>query len=140
MVTEEALPNYSVSLEHIVKDSDRDHRHSLGTWLRGWTAEENRHGDLLNAYLRLTGRVDMRSVEQTVHHLIRGGFDPGPQGDDYARADLRVVPGTSDPDHHTATSAGSPLNRGTTTSPGSAARSPATRRGTRRFTRGSSVR
>ena len=35
-------------------------------WLRGWTSEENRHGDLLNAYLRLTGRVDMRSIELTV--------------------------------------------------------------------------
>nr|CAB3495598.1 unnamed protein product [Digitaria exilis] len=25
-------------------------------WLRGWTAEENHHGDLLNRYLYLTGR------------------------------------------------------------------------------------
>ena len=46
-------------------------------WLRGWTAEENRHGDLLNAYLRLTGRVDMLAVERTIHHLIRNGFAPG---------------------------------------------------------------
>ena len=50
----------------------------------GWTAEENRHGDLLNAYLRLTGRVDMRSVERTVHHLIRNGVNVGNHGDDYA--------------------------------------------------------
>jgi acyl-[acyl-carrier-protein] desaturase len=84
MVTEEALPNYSVSLEHIVKDSRGAIDTPWATWLRGWTAEENRHGDLLNAYLRLTGRVDMRSVEQTVHHLIRGGFDSGHKDDDYA--------------------------------------------------------
>jgi hypothetical protein len=32
-------------------------------WSRGWTSEENRHGDLLNRYLYLTGRVDMRSIE-----------------------------------------------------------------------------
>jgi len=79
MVTEEALPNYSVSLEHIVKDSRGAIDTPWANWLRGWTAEENRHGDLLNAYLRLTGRVDMRSVEQTVHHLIRDGFNSGHQ-------------------------------------------------------------
>ena len=50
--------------------------------MRGWTAEENRHGDLLNAYLRLTGRVDMRAVERTIHHLISNGFDSRNKGDD----------------------------------------------------------
>jgi len=84
MVTEEALPNYSVSVEHIVKDSRGAIDTPWADWLRGWTAEENRHGDLLNAYLRLTGRVDMRAVEQTVHHLIRRSFDSGHEGDDYA--------------------------------------------------------
>ncbi len=74
MVTEEALPNYSVSLEQVARDPTGVGDDPWARWLRGWTAEENRHGDLLNAYLRLTGRVDMRSVERTVHHLIRGGF------------------------------------------------------------------
>jgi hypothetical protein len=32
-------------------------------WTRRWTAEENRHGDLLNKYLYLSGRVDMRQIE-----------------------------------------------------------------------------
>lgn len=76
MVTEEALPSYAVSLNLL----SRDYRGTAGTpwatWARGWTAEENRHGDLLNAYLRLTGRVDMRAVETTVHHLLTNGFDP----------------------------------------------------------------
>ncbi len=91
MVTEEALPNYSVSLNRIVKDMTGIGDAPWSRWLRGWSAEENRHGDLLNAYLRLTGRVDMRSVEQTIHHLIskgfsalRGGFDPSSEGDTYA--------------------------------------------------------
>ena len=53
-------------------------------WLRGWTAEENRHGDLLNAYLRLTGRVDMRAIERTIHHLLRNGFSPRTEGDEYS--------------------------------------------------------
>jgi acyl-[acyl-carrier-protein] desaturase len=91
MVTEEALPNYAVSLNQIVKDTTGTGDTPWALWLRGWTAEENRHGDLLNAYLRLTGRVDMRAVERTIHHLIargfnplRGGFDPVSQGDAYA--------------------------------------------------------
>ncbi|GAC1451644.1 MAG: acyl-ACP desaturase [Isosphaeraceae bacterium] len=84
MVTEEALPNYSVSLNHIVRDMTGIDTTPWAQWLRGWTAEENRHGDLLNAYLRLTGRVDMRAVEKTVHHLIRNGFSPRTKGDNFA--------------------------------------------------------
>ena len=77
LITEEALPNYSVSLEHIARDPSGTTATPWARWLRGWTAEENRHGDLLNAYLRLTGRVDMLAVERTIHHLIRNGFAPG---------------------------------------------------------------
>jgi len=84
MVTEEALPNYAISLEHVVKDPTGVSDTPWARWLRGWTAEENRHGDLLNAYLRLTGRVDMRAVERTVQHLIRNGFSPGNEGDERA--------------------------------------------------------
>jgi acyl-[acyl-carrier-protein] desaturase len=81
MVTEEALPSYTVRLEHVAQDQTGADDHPWARWLRGWTAEENRHGDLLNAYLRLTGRVDMRSVEQTIHRLIRDGFDARTHGD-----------------------------------------------------------
>ena len=81
MVTEEALPNYSVSLTHIAPDPSGTSPGPWSQWLRGWTSEENRHGDLLNAYLRLTGRVDMRAVERTIHHLIRNGFDSHYRGD-----------------------------------------------------------
>ncbi len=83
MVTEEALPNYAVSLEQIAKDPTGTGDAPWARWLRGWTAEENRHGDLLNAYLRLAGRVDMRSVERTIHELIRNGFNNNSRGNDY---------------------------------------------------------
>ena len=83
MVTEEALPNYSVSLNRIAKDETGDADAPWARWLRGWTAEENRHGDLLNAYLRLTGRVDMRRVEITVHNLLKLGFNPRTHGSPY---------------------------------------------------------
>lgn len=76
MITEEALPSYSVALNQIADDRSGTSDAPWARWLRGWTAEENRHGDLLNAYLRLTGRVDMRSIEVTIHHLLTGGFNP----------------------------------------------------------------
>ena len=83
MVTEEALPSYSVSLNFLARDVRGDSIEPWARWLRGWTAEENRHGDLLNAYLRMTGRVDMRAVEQTVHYLIANGFNPKTYPDPY---------------------------------------------------------
>jgi len=76
MVTEEALPSYSVFLNEIAQERHGDSDKPWSKWLRGWTAEENRHGDLLNAYLRLTGRVDMHAIELTVHYLIANGFNP----------------------------------------------------------------
>ena len=84
MVTEEALPNYAVMLNLLARDGTGDSPQPWSRWMRGWTAEENRHGDLLNAYLRLTGRVDMRAVEVTVHNLIANGFNPRAFPDPYA--------------------------------------------------------
>jgi acyl-[acyl-carrier-protein] desaturase len=43
-------------------------------WTRAWTAEENRHGDLLRTYLYLSGRVDMEKIEKTVQYLIGAGM------------------------------------------------------------------
>jgi len=83
MVTEEALPSYAISLNGLVRDHEGTSPAPWARWLRGWTAEENRHGDLLNAYLRLTGRVDMRAVERTIHHLIANGFNPRSANDPY---------------------------------------------------------
>jgi acyl-[acyl-carrier-protein] desaturase len=75
MITEEALPSYSVSLNTIAEDFGGTSDEPWPRWLRGWTAEENRHGDLLNGFLRLTGRVDMHAVELTIHHLLNSGFN-----------------------------------------------------------------
>ena len=83
MVTEEALPSYSMALNQLVQDREGVGAAAWARWLRGWTAEENRHGDVLNGYLRLGGRVDMRSVEQTIQTLIASGFDSGSAGDPY---------------------------------------------------------
>ncbi|RCV12405.1 hypothetical protein SETIT_2G267100v2 [Setaria italica] len=77
MVTEEALPTYMTMGNRTggaASDATGCDGHGWARWLRGWTAEENRHGDILNRYLYLCGRVDMSQVERTVHHLLRGGM------------------------------------------------------------------
>ncbi len=85
MVTEEALPSYQTWLNRLqgVTDLTGASSSPWAQWGRGWTAEENRHGDLLNRYLYLTGRVDMRAVETTIHHLIKEGFNPQTENDPY---------------------------------------------------------
>jgi acyl-[acyl-carrier-protein] desaturase len=85
MVTEEALPTYQTWLNRLngITDPTGASPTPWARWSRGWTAEENRHGDLLSKYLYLTGRVDMRSIETTIHHLINNGFDPQTQNDPY---------------------------------------------------------
>jgi acyl-[acyl-carrier-protein] desaturase len=85
MVTEEALPSYQTSFNRLgsIRDETGNSPNPWAKWSRAWTAEENRHGDLLNRYLYLTGRVDMRAVEVTVQHLIRNGFNPEHGNDAY---------------------------------------------------------
>ncbi len=85
MVTEEALPTYQTWINRLagVTDATGASDSSWARWSRGWTAEENRHGDLLNRYLYLSGRVDMRAVEVTVQNLISRGFDPKTDNDPY---------------------------------------------------------
>lgn len=83
-VTEEALPSYEAALQRVLGAADRTGRDETGwaRWGRGWTAEENRHGDILNKYLDFSGRVDMRSFEITIYNLIRAGFNPQIDYDD----------------------------------------------------------
>lgn len=81
-ITEEALPTYESWLME-VEGVNNEGRNGWADWVRQWTGEENRHGDLLNKYLYLSGRVNMREVEITTHHLINDGFDIGTGKDPY---------------------------------------------------------
>ena len=81
-ITEEALPTYESWLME-VEGVDNQERNGWSKWIRQWTGEENRHGDLLNKYLYLSGRVNMREVEVTTQHLINDGFDIGTGTDPY---------------------------------------------------------
>jgi len=83
-ITEEALPTYEswlMDVEGVNQTEDKGNGWSK--WVRNWTGEENRHGDLLNKYLYLSGRVDMREIEMTTQHLINDGFDIGTGRDPY---------------------------------------------------------
>ena len=81
-ITEEALPTYESWLMD-VEGVDNVERNAWSKWVREWTAEENRHGDVLNKYLYLSGRVNMREIEMTTQHLIADGFDIGTGRDPY---------------------------------------------------------
>ena len=81
-ITEEALPTYEAWLavvEGICETTDT----GWNQWVRSWTAEENRHGDVLNKYLYLCGRVNMRQMEISTQYLLADGFDIGTSNDPY---------------------------------------------------------
>lgn len=83
-ITEEALPTYESWLMDVEGvDQVGEGGNGWSKWVRQWTGEENRHGDLLNKYLYLSGRINMREVEMTTHHLINDGFDIGTDRDPY---------------------------------------------------------
>jgi acyl-[acyl-carrier-protein] desaturase len=81
-ITEEALPTYESWLM-TMDDISLDEEGGWVKWNRAWTGEENRHGDLLNKYLYLSGRVDMRQMEISTQYLIADGFDIGTGHDPY---------------------------------------------------------
>ena len=85
-ITEEALPTYEswlMDIDGVSQQSNNGGDNGWAKWLRAWTGEENRHGDVLNKYLYLSGRVNMREVEITTQHLIADGFDIGTASDPY---------------------------------------------------------
>ena len=85
-ITEEALPTYEswlMDVDGVNQQYNNGEPNGWSKWIRGWTAEENRHGDLLNKYLYLCGRVDMREMEVSTQHLINDGFDIGTGSDPY---------------------------------------------------------
>ncbi|HSP11674.1 MAG TPA: acyl-ACP desaturase [Salegentibacter sp.] len=87
MVTEEALPTYEswlMDMEGVKQHGkSQGESNSWAKWVRHWTGEENRHGDTLNKYLYLSGRVNMKEIEKTTQYLISDGFDIGTDRDPY---------------------------------------------------------
>lgn len=81
-ITEEALPTYESWL-YTLQPAPLDRNSGWHKWIRGWTAEENRHGDILNRYLYLSGRINMREFEISTQYLLADGFDVGTAHDPY---------------------------------------------------------
>jgi acyl-[acyl-carrier-protein] desaturase len=85
-ITEEALPTYEswlMDVEGINQHGENGKDNGWAKWIRHWTGEENRHGDVLSKYLYLSGRVNMREIEITTQHMINDGFDIGTANDPY---------------------------------------------------------
>lgn len=82
-ITEEALPSYESWLMDVEGINQQEGGNAWSRWTRYWSGEENRHGDVLNKYLYLSGRVNMIEVERTTQHLINDGFDIGTDRDPY---------------------------------------------------------
>jgi acyl-[acyl-carrier-protein] desaturase len=82
VITEEALPTYQSWLLDVDGISQLEPQ-GWSKWVRMWSAEENRHGDLLNKYLYLSGRINMRQMEISTQYLIADGVDIGTGRDPY---------------------------------------------------------
>jgi len=78
LLTEEGLPHFHrVFAAHVGDDSHwRD-------WLNLWTAEEDRHGQVLHDYARDTELLDQRRLEEMQFEYLRAGFDPTWDKDPY---------------------------------------------------------
>lgn len=73
-LTEEALPTYTALLTG-TKGMPDEHDSQLQQWIREWSAEEERHGTVMDRYLFLSGAVDMDAYERSKHMLIADGMD-----------------------------------------------------------------
>ena len=81
-ITEEALPTYESWLMDIEGVNQKENG-GWSKWVKAWTSEENRHGDLLNKFMYLSGKINMREVEITTQYLIADGMDIGTSRDPY---------------------------------------------------------
>jgi acyl-[acyl-carrier-protein] desaturase len=78
LLTEEGLPHFHRLLA--VYLGDESHWRS---WNNLWTAEEDRHGQVLHDYARDTRLFDQRKLEEMQFAYLRRGFHPGWDRDPY---------------------------------------------------------
>ena len=73
VLTEDNLPYYFRDIERMF---GRDG--AWGHWIRRWTAEEGRHGQVIHDYLAVTRAVDPVSLERARMAQVQGGLAPQP--------------------------------------------------------------
>lgn len=74
-LTEENLPAYMSWLNRLdkIKDETGDEISTWAKWIRGWTAEEQRHGSLLSKYLMHHPKLNRLAFDKSVHSMISLG-------------------------------------------------------------------
>jgi acyl-[acyl-carrier-protein] desaturase len=78
MLTEEGLPHFHRLLAVYLGDESH-----WRAWNNLWTAEEDRHGQVLHDYARDTRLFDQRKIEEMQFEYIRSGFHPEWDRDPY---------------------------------------------------------
>ena len=78
MLTEEGLPHFHRLLAVYLGDDSHWRQ-----WNNLWTAEEDRHGQVLHDYARDTRLFDQRKIEEMQFEYIRAGFHPEWDKDPY---------------------------------------------------------
>lgn len=78
MLTEEGLPHFHRLLAVYLGDESHWRR-----WNNLWTAEEDRHGQVLHDYARDTRLFDQRKIEEMQFEYLRSGFHPKWDRDPY---------------------------------------------------------
>ncbi|MEK9138785.1 MAG: acyl-ACP desaturase [Bacteroidota bacterium] len=78
IVTEEGLPHFHrLIAEHLGTTT------FWSRWNKLWTAEEDRHGNILRDYIRDSRLLNFRALEGIQFDYLRSGFEPAWTGDPY---------------------------------------------------------
>ncbi|MEK6755520.1 MAG: acyl-ACP desaturase [Bacteroidota bacterium] len=78
ILTEEGLPHF-----HRLIAENLGSRTYWSQWNNLWTAEEDRHGNILRDYARDSRLVNFRALEKLQFNYLRSGFNPDWGGDPY---------------------------------------------------------
>ena len=78
LLTEEGLPHFHRLLAVYLGDES-----FWRSWNNLWTAEEDRHGQVLHDYARDTGLLQQRKLEEMQFEYLRAGFHPAWDRDPY---------------------------------------------------------
>jgi acyl-[acyl-carrier-protein] desaturase len=78
ILTEEGLPHF-----HRLIAEQLGNRTFWSTWNNLWTAEEDRHGNVLRDYVRDSRLLNFSALERLQFEYIRSGFNPDWHGDPY---------------------------------------------------------
>jgi acyl-[acyl-carrier-protein] desaturase len=78
LLTEEGLPHFHTLLTKYLGDSS-----FWAKWTNMWTAEEDRHGNVIRDYVRDSHIFSFREVEMMQYHYVESGFNPDWDMDPY---------------------------------------------------------